>query len=205
MIIDLVECDSEILHTKLEKFDFGNPPIDPVDLSKNLAETMLKNNGIGLAANQCGLPYRVFVIKANPIIACFNPIIVDKSEETIYLEEGCLSYPGLFVKIKRPKKIKVRYTEPNGNVVTKVFDGLTSRVFQHELDHLDGIAHISRATAFHKEQAFKKLKKLKNNPKLVARENLSIKRKAEEAKTWIENSLHTRELEQFKSEYHTKV
>jgi peptide deformylase len=69
---------------------------------------MLYNDGLGLSANQIGLPYRAFAIKAEKIIVCFNPRIVDYSEETIYLEEGCLSYPNLYIKVKRPKKIKIR-------------------------------------------------------------------------------------------------
>lgn len=164
---EITLAGAEILHTPTEKFDFQNPPTDPVALSDTLARAVIEHNGLGLAANQLGLPYRVFVIKSNPVIAVFNPIIVDTSSERVYLEEGCLSYPGLAVKVKRPKKIKVRYTQPNGEVVTKVFEGLTARIFQHEIDHLDGIAHIDRATSFHREQAVKNVKKMQN-PKKVA-------------------------------------
>ena len=165
MIQSLVESNDNILKTELEKFDFENPPTDPIQLVKDMAETMIINNGLGLAANQIGLPHRVFVIKAEQILACFNPIIVDESQETVLLEEGCLSYPGLLVKIKRPKKIKVRYTQPNGEVITRVFDGLTARVFQHELDHLNGIVHINRASAIHKKQALSAWKKLQRQRK----------------------------------------
>ena len=143
-------------------FDFDSD-VDPLDLACDLAETMIHSNGIGLAANQCGLRHRVFVLMADEIITCFNPKIVDFSEEKLYLEEGCLSYPGLLVKIKRPKKVRVRYTEPDGNTITKVFDGITARAFQHELDHLNGTAHISRANRIHREQAFKKWRLLKDN------------------------------------------
>ena len=164
MIHELVDCKDPILKQPIENFDFSNPPTDPIQLAHDLAETMLDKGGIGLAANQIGLPYRAFAIKAEQIIVCFNPKIVDVSNETIYLEEGCLSYPNLFVKVKRPIRIKVRYTEPNGNVLTKIFDGLTSRVFQHELDHLDGVVHTDRATRYHLEQA-RKNAKLKRKPK----------------------------------------
>ena len=100
---------------------------------------MLSHDGIGLAANQIGLPYRVFAIKANPVLVCFNPRIVDYSKETIVLEEGCLTFPGLYLKIKRPRDIKCRFTYPNGETITKTFTGATARIFQHELDHLNGI------------------------------------------------------------------
>ncbi len=162
MIRQLISSYDKILKNPLEKFDFSNPPTDPIELVHDLAQTMLHYNGMGLAANQVGLPYRVFVIKSNPIIACFNPIIVDETQtKKIYLEEGCLSYPGLFIKIKRPAKIKVRYTEPNGEVVTKVFSGITARVFLHELDHLNGINYTQKANRIHLEQARKKVGKFK--------------------------------------------
>lgn len=159
MIHPLVHCNDPILKQEMEKFDFQNPPTDPIQLAKDLAETMIQENGLGLSANQIGLPYRAFAMKAEQIIVCFNPMIVDESTEQLYLEEGCLSFPMLYVKVKRPKKIKVRYTEPNGNVVTRVFDGMTARVFQHELDHLNGIVYTKRANKFHLEQARKRAKK----------------------------------------------
>lgn len=161
MIYDLIDCNDPILKTPLENFNFDNPPTDPIELAHTLAQTMISNDGIGLAANQIGLPYRAFAMMGEKIIVCFNPKIVDFSEETVTMEEGCLSYPNLFVKVKRPRKIKVRYTEPNGNVVTTVYDGMTARVFQHELDHLDGISYQKRANKYHLEQAKKAAKKIR--------------------------------------------
>jgi peptide deformylase len=158
MNYDLIDCNAEVLKNPLPRFDFNKPPMDPIELAHILAESMLKNNGMGLAANQIGLPHRVFAIKANPIIVCFNPLIVDESEDKIYLDEGCLSYPGFMVKVKRSKTIKIRYTEPNGNVVTKTFDGLTARIAQHEYDHLQGINFTKRANKIHLEQARNRLK-----------------------------------------------
>ena len=159
MIRELLDCNDPFLRKPVEKFDFSNPPTDPLELAVDLAETCLHHNGLALSANQVGLPYRVFVIRGEEIIVCFNPVLVDQSEETIVLEEGCLSFPNLFVKVKRPKKIKVRYTEPNGETKTQIFDGFTARVFQHELDHLNGIVYTSRANKFHLEQARKRAKK----------------------------------------------
>lgn len=181
MILELVDCNDPILKTELDRFDFQNPPEDPFEIAANLAETMLENNGIGLAANQCGLPYRVFVMRAEPLpLVCFNPIIVDISSETVYLEEGCLSYPNLFVKVKRPKKIKVRFAEPNGNVVTQVFDGMSARVFQHEMDHLDGVAYLKRATRYHIEQGKKSAKIINKYPRPKA-----LSPEAKELMDWL--------------------
>ncbi len=150
-----------LLRTKLEKFDFENPPIDPAELSKSLYLTMMREGGLGLAANQVGLPYRVFVLRSvnDSYISCFNPLIVDKSSTEILLEEGCLSYKGMYVNIKRPKIIKVRYTQSDGQSVTRKFDGLTSRAYQHEMDHVDGIVHIDRLSRMAREKALKKWKK----------------------------------------------
>lgn len=160
MILELIPHTDPLLKTAIESFDFSNASLDPIELAADLGDTMLAHNGLGLSANQVGLPYRVFVMNAKDLpIVCFNPKIVDQSTETVLLEEGCLSYPNLFVKIKRPKKIKVRYAEPNGNIVTQVFDGMTARIFQHELDHLDGICHTTRANKYHLEQARKNSKK----------------------------------------------
>lgn len=152
----LVNNTDQILYAKTERFDFSNPPIDPSELAHILAQTMIANNGIGLAAPQIGLPYRAFVLTGKPIMCCFNPIIVDTSSEQIYLEEGCLSFPNLIVKIKRPKIIRARYTMPNGETVTNKFIGMTARIFQHELDHLNGVVFTQRANSYHLEKARKK-------------------------------------------------
>lgn len=156
MVYELVKSDHPMLSKVLEPFDFSNPPVDPVELAKNLTETMLKNNGIGLSANQCGLPYRVFVIASNPVIACFNPRIIDESEQTVIaMDEGCLSYPNLFLKIKRPRMIKVRFTMPNGETVTEKFDGMTARIFLHEMDHMDGNNFTTLVHSYHLNKALK--------------------------------------------------
>jgi len=141
----LVESNHPILHTKIEHFDFKNPGIDPIVLANRLIVTMNNHNGLGLSANQCGLPYRVFVLRADTIKACFNPKILWQSDEIVSLEEGCLSYPYLYVKIKRPVFIRVRYTDAYGETYTEKFVGMTARCFQHEYDHLEGINYLNRA------------------------------------------------------------
>lgn len=153
-IYDLVSETDPILRQELPLFKFDGT-VDSVELAKNLIATMNHYNGLGLAANQCGLPYRVFVMKGNPNYVCFNPKIVSPSEELIILDEACLSFPGVVTKVKRPKHIRVRFTTPNGQTTTKTFTGMTARVFQHELDHLDGIVFYDRANRYHRERALK--------------------------------------------------
>lgn len=156
MILELVKNNNIILKQKVELFDFRNPLIDPTELSVNLYETLMSSNYIGLAAPQVGLPYRAFALRTQPGIVCFNPRIVDVSEEIVVLDEVCLSFPALTLPIKRPKKIKVRYAEPNGIVKTATFDGMTARYFLHELDHLDGILYTNKANKFHLDRALRK-------------------------------------------------
>lgn len=153
----LVPYTDPVLRQKLLPFDF-NGEIDPSEIARDLAEHMLAFKGIGLSANQLGLPYRAFAIKSDPIIVCFNPRVVDQSEETILLEEGCLSFPGIFLKIKRPEVIKVRYQQPDGKTMTKKFGGITARIFLHELDHLDGICLVDHACRTKLQLAIKKSK-----------------------------------------------
>jgi len=156
----LVDKNDQILRQKCEPFDFENPPVDPIEFAKDLVKTMYEKNGIGLAANQVGFPYRVFALRAHPEnFVCFNPKIVNSSPQMSYIIEGCLTYPGLGVKIKRPDEVRVRFAMPNGDVRTETFRGLTAHAFQHEMDHLDGVIFYTKATAYHREQAFKNWKK----------------------------------------------
>lgn len=155
---DIVKFPDPILTTPTELFDFDNPPMDPNELALALIKKVNEHNGLGLSANQIGLPYRVFVIKGSPNIVVFNPKIVNFGDDESYMYEGCLSYPNLLVKVKRPVEIRTRFQVPSGLITTKPFVGLTSRVFQHEYDHLDGVAFYKRATTYHREQAFRKLK-----------------------------------------------
>lgn len=160
MVLELVSSDSPILYKELEEFDFANPPINPQELANNLIETMVENKGMGLSANQVGLPYRVFVMWSSPTKVCFNPRVVTASEEVILLDEGCLSFPNLFVKIKRPSRIKVRYQDVFGETHTETFIGMTARCFLHELDHMNGKVYTSRANSVHLQRAVNEQKKI---------------------------------------------
>lgn len=160
MIREIVNQYDPILREEMPRFDFNNPVVDPIQLYTDLGETMIENEGLGLSANQIGVRTRAFVIRAEEVIGVFNPKIVSVSDEMVYLEEGCLSYNNMFVKIKRPRTIRVRFTHPDGKTETRTFDGLTSRAFQHELDHLNGVLFTKRANTFHLQQAKKLIKKI---------------------------------------------
>lgn len=149
-----------MIYQEMPDFDFRNPQMDPTELAIGLAHVMLKHGALGLAANQIGLPFRCFVIAANPIIACFNPRIVDSSPDMVELDEGCLSFRNMILKVKRPQVIKVRYTQPNGEIITRQFQNITAQVFQHELDHLNGIPFTKHVSSLKLEAARQEKKKL---------------------------------------------
>ena len=129
------------------------------ELYELLRDKMIEHRGVGLSACQLGIMTRAFVIGnfSDPasIIGVFNPIILDYDEETVVYEEGCISFPGLFVKVKRPRGIRVRYRGWDGNAGSTRYEGFTARVFQHEYDHLNGITFQQRANRFHLDQAKK--------------------------------------------------
>jgi len=164
----LVKPNHPMLKTKLEPFDFDNPPTDPEMLFANMSQMMIEKKGVGLSANQVGLPYRMFVMgDEENLISVFNPRIVDYEGEEYYAEEGCLTYPGLYVKIKRHNIIRARFTTHDGTTDTIKLSGMTSRIFQHEYDHLEGINYQKRASYYHLEKAKKDQKKLKRLRKRV--------------------------------------
>ena len=153
----LVPKDSNILTQPTKRFNFLAPPFEPVQFAQDLIKFMYDKNGIGLAANQVNIPYSIFAMRGTPEnFVCFNPTIVWYSDAIINLDEGCLSFPGLYVKIKRPQHIRVRFHTPNGDVETRKFTGLTARIFQHELEHLQGKSFTNNVSKLKLDMAVKK-------------------------------------------------
>jgi peptide deformylase len=143
--------------------EYTQPVPNPVMelLIKRLKLTMKLYGGIGLSANQCGVFERVFVIGTEHFqIACINPRIVGKAPSTIKSEEGCLSYPGLYVKIDRPDWIDVEFTDETGTLKQMRLEGVTARCFQHELDHMNGIRMIEYVGPVALQMARKKQEKI---------------------------------------------
>jgi len=120
---------------------------DAQELVKQMTRVMFATNGLGLSAPQVGKLYRMFIMgNKDRMYACFNPRITSMSEETENDKEGCLSFPGLFMNIKRHKTIQVKYQDINGDVQQHEFSGYAARCFQHELDHLDGMCFVDRSS-----------------------------------------------------------
>ena len=164
----LVEETNLILRQKCDPFDFNDPIMDPYELSEGLQKIRKDGAGVGLAAPQVGINTQALVIGMgnfetegvedfNQVF--FNPNILSISDEQIYMIEGCLSYPGLFVKIKRPKSIVMEWWTEEDTRCEETFDGMTCRILQHEVDHLNGITFQKRAQRFHVDKA-KKDKKM---------------------------------------------
>lgn len=159
---DLVDFYDPILRTPTIPYDFNRQRAiaDAEYISFSLAETLDREGGLGLSANQVGLNHRVCCINmGDEIWTMFNPVIIESSGETSEFSEGCLSYPGLYLKLKRPSHIKVKFQAIGGQEVEREFDGLTAVVIQHELDHLDGIVYTDKVSPVKLEQAKRKIKK----------------------------------------------
>ena len=150
------------LDENLEQFGFK----DRKDLSKVMYDNMAKYGGLGLSANQLGLPYRMFVMGGHPQIedgkvrSVFNPLINDVSPESINLKEGCLSFPFLFLSIKRPKWCSVRYTDENGEEVEETLHGMSARIFMHENEHMNGYVFTDLVSKLKLERAEKSKQKM---------------------------------------------
>ena len=145
MIRDLVNSENSLLHHKIKSCGVN---LDRHFLAKTLIENMLYHNGVGLSANQIGIDERAFVmmrdVENNEILVCFNPKIIKSYTEEVEFEEGCLSYPDVFLNISRPDKIVIKYEDVDKKEHKMKLQGFASRVFQHELDHLDGIDFTER-------------------------------------------------------------
>jgi peptide deformylase len=162
MKYEIVPTDNKNYQSELEDFNFNEPPIDPVELAKDLHETMNALNGAGMAANQVGLNHRVAVFATEPPLTMYNPKITYYNNEYKVEPEGCLTYPGLYVKIRRPDSIRVRWQDENGEMQAQAFDYPMAKVIQHEVDHLNGIDFVERASKINLDVAKKKWKKLKS-------------------------------------------
>ena len=163
----LVDQHDPILRQKCQLFNFDEPVVDPYELSDELQKIRVEGGGIGLAAPQVGINTQVLVIGMgnfetegtedyNQVF--FNPNILSTDGEKTYMMEGCLSYPGLFVKVKRPTDIVMEWWTEEDTRCEEKFSGMTSRILQHEVDHLNGITFIKRAQRHHLEKARKDLK-----------------------------------------------
>ena len=169
---ELVEPKHPALHTPANVDPFGKD-IDWVERQEQMLDLMHDKFGIGLASPQIGSSYNMFVMHHSILgdIGVFKPEIIEFSENKVVIEEGCLSFPLLYLHITRPEKIKVKYFKADGKTQVETWmDGMDSRCFQHEFEHLKGelfldlVSDLKLRRAYDKrEKLFKKLQRqLKN-------------------------------------------
>lgn len=149
-MIDIEKC--RITHYPSEVLVGRAQPVENIDddirrLVDKMIDIMCRNKGVGLAAPQAGVPLRLFVIsldgKRESARAYVNPTVTP-SGELVTTEEGCLSAPGIYAKIRRYKECEVTATDLDGNEFTEQAEGLYARALQHEYDHIEGMTIVNR-------------------------------------------------------------
>ena len=146
----------------LKEFNFKSRE----EFSKAMFMAMKKYGGIGLTGNQVGVPFRMFVMGNHLSLnngekhACWNPKISFKSDDEVMMSEGCLTFPYLFLNIKRPRKIQVQYEDDEGKEINRDFEGMFSRIYQHEYDHTLGITFVEKVSKLKFDMAKKKAEKM---------------------------------------------
>ena len=160
-MLKLIKDPNPILKQEAEQWDFKNH-VNAAVIEREMLDLMRTNNAIGLAGNQVGLLRRVFVMKLTDgrEIGCFNPWIMFGDNDKIEGDEGCLSFTNLWLKVKRHNKITAAYLDNTGKQCIIELEGLDSRCFQHELDHLDGITFTEYVSDLKLQMARKKQRKL---------------------------------------------
>ncbi len=170
-MLKLITYPDPFLKQQLPEFDFKNPTVDPRKLEEDMITVMVESNGRGLAASQVGFNARVFVMKTENIsqiftpFAVFNPKIIATSEEEEQDYEGCLSFPNLFLPVKRPKHVVAEFFDRDGNECIIRFDGIDARCFLHELDHLNGVCFTDGMSQLKLNLALKRQRKLNGRTK----------------------------------------
>lgn len=133
-----------------------------LELIEKMKKKMIEAEGVGLAANQVGISKRIIIVLTEKGPEAFlNPKILKKSKETEISEEGCLSLPGISLKIKRAKEVLVEAKDTDGKILQIEAKNLPAKIFQHEIDHIDGKLIIDRIGFFERLKIRKKLKRMR--------------------------------------------
>ncbi len=158
--LELIPFADPLLKKAPELFDFEKE--DAKEISERLFIAMKKCGGIGISANQVGLDMRVFVVgnvEGMQEKAVFNPELLSVGSQTIPMREGCLSYPGLWLMIRRPVSCVLKYMNEEGEELVEEFGGVPARVILHEFDHMVGQNFTMRASSLKINRALKSLDK----------------------------------------------
>ena len=154
-----------------ELFDFENPQVNQSEMEETLRTKIQKYKVIGLSANQEGYDVRVFAMNSEDkgIVFFYNPEIRQASQAMTTMKEGDARYPDVFIALKRPKSVELEYQDSKGVKNTLWLEGVAARCALHEIDSLNGVEFIDRASKLKLERALtKKRKTAKRNAKLNA-------------------------------------
>jgi peptide deformylase len=160
----LISSPNNFLNKVVKPFDFKT--MDAKQISGEMCQIMMANNGLGLAANQVGLDAQIFVMRpvehqeVTKPFAVINPVILEISEDTVTGKEGCLSHLGLVLNISRPERLVAQFLDIDAKECILEFSGIDARCFLHEFDHLQGIEFTDRTSKLKLSLAKKKQKKL---------------------------------------------
>ena len=174
---EIIAVNKKIEEVKadIEKYDKKIASLDDEfrKFLDDMVETMYETDGVGLAAPQVGVSKRVFVCDdGNGVVRkVINPIVVPLTEETQEFEEGCLSVPGIYKKVERPKRVLLKYLNENAEEVEEIAENFLAVVVQHENDHLDGILFVEKISPMAKRLIAKKLANMKKETKRMKEEN----------------------------------
>jgi peptide deformylase len=164
--LKLVKTDSEVLLTQPEPYVFDAEDSNPEMFANMMIDRMKELGGIGLSANQVGVNARMFVMGVNDVTyAVFNPEIVNASQDVISSDEGCLSYPGVYMKVSRPASVVVKYQNVKGETIQEEFHGLTARIFLHEYDHMEGKTFKDKVSKMKWDLAYNRM--IKRTKKII--------------------------------------
>jgi peptide deformylase len=157
--MDILTLGNELLRQKAESVE--KIDADLVKTVRMMLDTLEKAKGIGLAGPQIGFMKRLFVIHIEGDIprVFINPSIIETSQETMKYEEGCLSLPGIWADVVRPKIVKVQAWNEKGRPFTLEAEGILARAILHEYDHLEGVLFIDRLSELKRKRIFTKLDK----------------------------------------------
>ena len=163
MIRPILKYGDSVLHQKARVVAAITPDIDR--LVDDMIETMYAAPGVGLAAPQVGVPFRIFVVDVSVgrdpagLIVMINPEFVERDGVQLE-EEGCLSVPGFNATVMRPMRAVVKGLDRHGEEYQHEGQGLLARAFQHEMDHLDGALFVDRLRGIKRDLIVKKIRKL---------------------------------------------
>tara|TARA_B100001287_G_scaffold259440_1_gene246619 strand:+ start:359 stop:856 length:498 start_codon:yes stop_codon:yes gene_type:complete len=160
--MNLLYYPNEFLTKEVKDVDIKDPKIDLKDIKEKMTDIMLSKGGIGLSANQVGIDAKIFIMgdtKEN-ISLIINPKVLQHTKDTVLELEGCLSFPNVYMKIRRPKEILAEYYDETLEQKRTHLKGYSTKVFLHEWDHLHGITFKDRASNMKWNMALKKAKKL---------------------------------------------